>query len=237
MLDKDNRFKDDHKEINQPGTDDTVDPEKGDGADDQRWYVPDTEDNRPAEYDFSDLDYEPPKKGIILPGLIITFVVVLMAGLIVFLGMRQDPEVDVAIELPEDPPAEDEAEEPDPDAFDPFRDAQNRETDQEEPEEAFEEEEELPPDYELLEDALHDWLIERINDPEVLMFHLDSLEEAEDFMGRHGPEDNVIIYEIEEITDDGVSVLFGLPFREASIRAVFGWHGNEWVFLREESFY
>ena len=205
--------------------------EKPDEA--ENWYIEDEEADR--DYDFSELDYEPRKKGgILLPILTLTLIVGLMAALIVFLGLRNEPEITVPEQFVEDEPPAEEA----PGAAEESPDNEEEiEKDQDELEELLAAEEELPADHEQLEQALQEWLRERVNDPDVVMLPVEVLEEPEDFMGQYSDELNVVVFEVEQATEEDVTVLFGLPFREWSIKAVFGWIENEWVFLREESLY
>ena len=197
------------------------------------WYVEDEEADR--DYDFSELDYEPRKKGgILLPILTLTLIVGLMAALIVFLGSRNDPEITVPEQFVEDEPSAEEA----PGAAEESQEPEEEiDEEQDELEELLAAEEELPADYEQLDQALQEWLTERVNDPDVVMLPVEVLEEPEDFMGQYSDELNVVVFEVEQATEEDVTVLFGLPFREWSIKAVFGWIENEWVFLREESLY
>lgn len=176
--------------------------------------------------DFSELDYEPKKSGCLLPALLLVMVVVLMAALIVFLGSRNEALIDIA-----DPEDEELIEETDL----PGPEPDQAETLPEEDEETVEETVEVPPDYDQLEEAMNNWLASRVNDPDVIMIHTSELDDFEGFLERYSlEEDNIIVYQVESTDDQFATAVFGLPYSEWSIRAVFIWRNNEWEFLREE---
>ncbi len=188
-------------------------------------------DNGDLEEDeFAELDYRPKSKtGCFIPGLVIVFVLGLIAAGVFVLsngfGVPEEEEAEVPeLEIPEEEPEEAE------------------EVEEEEPEEETEEEPEEPepegedaPDYDQLEAALLNWLIGRIDDPRVTLLHVDEAQDPEEFYDRFDlSEEEVIVY--KEASRDGefVTVKFGPPFSEWSIRAVFIWDEVEWRFLREE---
>jgi len=136
------------------------------------------------------------------------------------------PAVQEEAAVPEEETKEEEITEPEPEPVEP------------EPLEEPEEEDEpmSPPDYDRLEEKLEHWLVGRTGDPQVIMYHTEEIEAMDDFFDKYDlDKDNVIVYEIEAKDEQYVSVLFGLPFSEWSIRAVFAWNGWEWVFLREDT--
>ncbi len=187
-----------------------------------------------TEDEFSILDYRPKsKRGCLLPGLVVLVVLSILAVGIFVLndGFDFAPEEEEAeapelkIPLGKDEEDEEELEEEDP------------KPDEEEEEEIEEPEEDEvdQPDYDQLEAALLNWLIGRVNDPTVIMLHVDDAQDPEKFYERYDPvEENIIVYKEESKDDQFVTVIFGPPFSEWSIRAVFMWDQAEWRFLREE---
>ncbi len=185
------------------------------------------------EDEFSILDYRPKtKRGCVLPGLVVLVVLSILAvGIFVlndgfdFASEEEEaeaPELKIPMEKAEEEEQEDlEEDEPEPD-------------EEEEPEEP-EEDEVDQPDYDQLEAALLNWLIGRVNDPTVIMLHVDDAQDPEKFYERYDPvEENIIVYKEESRDDQFVTVIFGPPFSEWSIRAVFIWDQVEWRILREE---
>lgn len=194
---------------------------------------------RQVNDEFSELDYQPKQKpGFLAPVLVILLVLLMVAAGIYFLGNNGAGPVadDEPLQVPE---AEEDAEEP-----------QTGDTGQEEAENGLEEDEEPdledeasgpendgetePPDYDQLEAVLQEWLEERVEDPDVILVHTDDLEDVDQFFEEYDLEaDNVIVYDIESTDDQFTAVVFGLPFSEWSIKAIFEWRDTGWNFLRE----
>ena len=198
--------------------------------------LPHLEDEGPArgEHDFSELDYVPKKKtGFLVPALIICLVLAMTAGGVYYL-LYDETEQAAEEEPLEVPEAAREAEpEPgvtEPEQRDPEPDGETGPGEDEEAEEAEAE----PPDYEQLEPVLEEWLEERLNDPDVILVHTDELDDVDQFFEEYDlEEDNVIVYDIQSTDEEFASVVFGLPFSQWSINAVFIWRDGEWHFLRE----
>jgi len=69
----------------------------------------------------------------------------------------------------------------------------------------------------------------------VTLLHVDEAQDPEEFYDRYDlTEEEVIVYKEKSRDGEFVTVAFGPPFSEWSIRAVFIWDHNEWRFLREE---
>jgi flagellar basal body-associated protein FliL len=183
------------------------------------------------EDEFGELDYRPKsKKKLVLPLLLIAFVVVAVTGALVFLlGDSPDDPEGPYISLPEneseEPRPEEEAEEePEPDEED-------------EAEAEPEPEPPLPPDYDMLEPDLHNWLIERTGDGNVILLQPEDLADTERFFERYDiVEDNIIVYQVSSLDEQYATVYFGLPYSEWSTKAVFAWRDDGWKLLREEPF-
>jgi len=178
--------------------------------------------------EFSELDYKPEKKrGCLLPALIITAVVVSTVVLIVIIGIRKETPNGITENRQEE-----QHEEPAPEITE---NAGEKElVDQEE--EKVEETEAVPPDHDQLEDDIYKWLTLRVDDPEVIMVHTSELDDVKSFLERYSlEEDNIIVYRIESTEDQFATAVFGLPYSEWSIRAVFIWRDGKWNYLREEA--
>jgi len=192
------------------------------------------------EDEFAELDYRPKKKpGLIFSGLIILFALLIIAGGVIFLS-SEDPESaadpgndDPEVEVPE-LNEEDGLEQSDPEDLEDADPDQDPGPDPQEDPEEQEFDEEVPPDYDKLEPVMHEWLIERIDDPDVLLVPNDEMEDiAEDFDQYISQEEEIIVYKIESKEEEFATVLFGVPFSEWSLRIVFIWDGTDWKFLRE----
>jgi len=183
--------------------------------------------------EFAELDYQPKgKAGCFIPGLVILLALVIIGvGILVlnedlFIPVEEEEAEAPELELPEEESGNAEVEEePEPDP-------------EPEPEEEPEETEpngEEEPDYDQLEAALLNWLINRIDNPRVTLLHVDEAQDPEKFFEEYDlTEEEVIVYKEESWEDEFVTVKIGLPFSEWSMRAVFIWDQVEWRFLREE---
>ncbi len=186
---------------------------------------------RQVEDEFSELDYRPRGRSVFLIPLLVISLVLGMAVAVYFI-MSSDEPAEVAdngpLEVSEQEeaglePEETEQEEagPDPENDEEF----NEETDVEA----------VSPDYDQLDAVLQEWLEQRLDDPEVILVHTAELDDLDQFYEEYNlDEDNIIFYEIESKGEEFAAVLFGLPFSEWSIKAVFHWRDGEWFFLREE---
>ena len=191
-----------------------------------------TDDSFSRDYDFKELDAEEKNSGWLLPVLILSFSVLLMSFLIVFLGTRHGAEIEFTNMIGD---AEEEAwEEAESDLSVILPKEEDDELFCEDGESAGDPE---PPDLNLLEEALFPWLVERVNDPELVLLHKSALEDTEAFIEQQSTGVTILIYEIESAEDTFAVVLLGYPFTEWSVRATFIWKNNRWDFLREESVY
>ena len=185
------------------------------------------------ESELSELDYEPKKKsGFMVPALVIILVLGMVIGGIYMISSTEDDQVvvDDPVEVPD---AVDEDEQAD------VEDPNDEETEPVDPNEDQDEngpEDEMPPDYEFLEEAMKEWLAERVDDPDVILLHTEELEDFDQFFEDYDlEEDNIIVYTVESTEDEFATVLLGPPFSEWSIKAVFIWREGQWDFLREET--
>ena len=86
-----------------------------------------------------------------------------------------------------------------------------------------------------LEPILKGWIVERTADPQIILLSDAELEDVEGFFEEYDLEnENIVIYKVDSIDEEFATVLFGIPFSEWSIKAVFTWRDGKWVFLREE---
>jgi len=185
------------------------------------------------EDEFSELDYRPKKKiGCLVPALVILLVLfMIIAGVIVIRSFSFEPVAEEEeLEMPRQIQPEEEPLEPDPDGEEP------------EPEPEPEPVEEKPatglkpPDYDQLEEALERWLVNRIYDPDAILLHTEELDDVDQFYERYDLEDdNIIVYQIVSTDEEFATAVFGLPFSQWTIKAVFIWRDNKWEFLREEA--
>jgi len=200
-----------------------------------------TDLNRFLEDDFSELDYRPKRKtALIIPGLVILLVLGMIAVGIFYMNdwfglLAEEEEVETPeLEIPEDEPVQVEEE---PEESEPEPEAEEEPEVEQEPEEP-DPVETVQPDYDQLESAIHEWLMERVDDPDVILLHVDDADDPVEFYDQYDPvEENIIVYKEESRDDEFVTVIFGPPFSEWSIRAVFIWDQAEWRFLREEDFH
>lgn len=183
--------------------------------------------------EFAELDYRPkPKAKILLPLAVIALALILIIfGINYMLNDSNGEAVDeVPISQPED--TEEGEETPEAELEEPGEEETDLEEETED-EELFETT--TPPNYDLLEPDLHNWLIERTGDGEVIMLHTDELDDVDRFFERFNlAEDNVIVYKVDSRDGQFVNVLFGMPYSQWSLKVVFIWSDNGWVFLREE---
>ncbi|MDW7739716.1 MAG: hypothetical protein SCJ97_06630 [Bacillota bacterium] len=192
----------------------------------------DSKEKISLEDEFSELDYDPKEKaGWLLPVLIIVVSVVIMGAIIVTLGSRQDPE----IEIPSVVNGEEEVDRADEGEVEISDPEEAEETDAES--ESLPESEKEPPNLAVIEPVLHRWLINRTGDPQVILLHTEELNNVERFFETYDlQEDNIIVYAIDYLDDTMAGVLFGPPYSEWSILAVFIWDGRGWAFLQERKF-
>jgi len=184
--------------------------------------------------DFSELDYKPKKKSrYLLPALIILTVLILMVVIYFLTGIRDEIGVDVTDDEQDKEQVTEQAEEAVPSAPEAIEEITEGSLEESEIDEA---DHETPPDHEQLGDAMHKWLISRVDDPDVIMVHTSELDDVESFLERYSlEEDNIIVYRIESTEDQFATAVFGLPYSEWSIRAVFIWRDSKWNYLREEA--
>ena len=185
------------------------------------------------ESELSELDYEPKKKsGFLVPALVLVLVLGMVIGGIYLLTSADDDQaaVDEPLEVP-DAAGEDEQ----PGVEDPY-DEVTEPADPDQDQDGNGPEEEMPPDHEALEEAMEEWLAERIDDPDVILLHTEELDDFDQFFDTYDlEEDNIIVYMVESTEDEFATVLLGPPFSEWSIKAVFIWREGQWDFLREET--
>lgn len=90
-------------------------------------------------------------------------------------------------------------------------------------------------DLATIEATAHKWLKIRTGDPAVIMVSTSDLDDMDAFFDQYDlSEDNVIVYMVDSVDDEFLSVLFGPPYSEWGLMAVFIWRDNQWEFLREE---
>lgn len=187
----------------------------------------------PVDDEFSELDYRPkPKAGFLRPLLVIVLVLIMaIAGAVALLGHDDETAVDDGnIE----PPVEDQQAITTPDPEEDVTEPEPEEVIEDE--EAVDEVELLPPNYDLHEKALHEWLKKRVGDPNVILLPAEALDDFDRFFELYDlEEDNVIVYQVETADTEFVTAVLGVPFSEWSLKAVFIWRGNNWAFLREET--
>lgn len=198
--------------------------------------------NDAYEDEFKELDYRPKsKKGLLAPvSVIIAVLIIVLSVFFLFQGDTTEEEAknirDVPVDVPgfEGPKQNDPEDDPGSDNTAEAIDADEDLPDLDSP---FNDRGESPDvDYDQVEAALLNWLINRVNDPTVVMLEKDELEDYGRFYERYDPdEDNIIVYKIQSIDGEFVTAVFGPPFSEWTIRAVFIWDQVEWRFLREES--
>ncbi len=188
---------------------------------------------RQVEDDFSELDYRPRERsGFLIPILVISLVLGMAAA--VYLIMSNDEPAEVADNGPLEGLEQEEAgPEPEETEQEEAEDESEHENEEEFNEETDVEAE--SPDYDQLDAVLQEWLEQRLDDPEVILVHTAELDDLDQFYEEYNlDEDNIIFYEIESKGEEFAAVLFGLPFSEWSIKAIFHWRDGEWFILREE---
>lgn len=183
--------------------------------------------------EFSELDYRPKKKiGCLVPALVIllTLFMVIIGGM-VYRSFSSDPLAEEdELEMPDQVQPVEAPLEPDPDGeeLEPEPDP--------EPVEETPAAGPKPPDYDQLEEALERWLVNRIYDPDAILLHTEELDDVDQFFERYDLEDdNIIVYQVESTDEEFATAVFGLPFSQWTIKAVFIWRDNKWEFLREEA--
>ncbi|MDZ4133131.1 MAG: hypothetical protein U1E11_08345 [Dethiobacteria bacterium] len=184
--------------------------------------------------EFSELDYRPPKISFIRPFIVILLVLAMVVtGVVMLLGNGKDTAAENSrIDL--ETPGEDQLDGETADLEEDQPETDFEPTD--ESEETDDEVELLPPNYDLHEAALHEWLKKRVDDPSVILLPAEALDDFDRFFELYDlEEDNVIVYQIETADAEFVTAVLGVPFSEWSLKAVFIWRGNSWAFLREEA--
>lgn len=193
------------------------------------------------EDSFSDLDYRPRKKtGCLLPASIIVVVLIIVAAVLFVLpeesaGPAEQVDDNGLADDTEEEQGEEETEETD--RLDPGD--EEPDPGEEEPEAEEEEElEDLPdlPDHDRLEADLHEWLVERTEDPSIILLAAEELEDFDQFFAEYDLEtENIIVYIVEAEDGPFLTLLFGPPFSEWTLRATFYWDRTAWVFIREST--
>jgi rRNA maturation protein Nop10 len=187
----------------------------------------------PEEDEFAELDYRPKaKKGLLIPLVIILTVLLFGAAGIMFLNNGEPEAVvdETRVVLPDPEQEQDPNDQNIDDGV-----VEESETEEEKIEPVVPEPS-TPPDYNFLEPAMHNWLIERTGDGDLILLHTDELDDVEHFFERFDvEEDNIIVYMLESKDEQFVTVLFGLPFSEWSTKVAFIWRDDQWSFLREEA--
>lgn len=185
------------------------------------------------EDEFSELDYRPKKKiGLLVPALVILLALfMIILGGMVYRSFSSDPQAgEDELEMPDQDQPMEVPPEPDPDGEVP-----EFETDPERVEETPAAGPK-PPDYDQLEEALERWLVNRIYDPDAILLHSKELEDVDQFFESYNLEDDtIIVYQVESTDEEFATAVFGLPFSQWTIKAVFIWRDNKWEFLREEA--
>ncbi len=194
--------------------------------------------NRFYEDEFAVLDYRPKSiRGFLVPVTVILLAfLIVMAGVFLLNNDDSDPQAEEKeFGLPGTDESKNDLDDATSDEFEDIEPEPELKPDPEEDEPR--KVEEISPDYDQLEAALFNWLINRIGDPHVIMLSVEKVDDVNKFFERYNPEEeNIIIYEIESKDDEFVTVLFGPPFSEWLIQVVFIWDQSEWRFLREEAF-
>lgn len=189
---------------------------------------------------FSELDYRPRKKiGFISSAMVIGLILLLItAAVFVFSdsGFRVVTDNGAWEELNE---VEEEKDFDDPEnSTEEVVDEPVPEVEETEPEDVAEESENGiadSPDPDKLEPVLKKWLVERTADPEIILLSNEQLDNVDSFFEEYNlEEENIVVYQVESSDAEFATVVFGLPFSEWSIKAVFTWRDGNWVFLREE---
>ena len=196
-----------------------------------------------AKDEFSELDYRP-RKGLsmIKSGLVILVAIIAVIMAVIYFGdssfqavVNDTEEEDVNGENGEPDNAELEEEQVDEPGID-----DEEEVDQDNDNGVDGEDDEAAPDPGVadptkLEPVLQTWIVERTADPQIILLSDDELEDVEGFFEEYDLEnENIVVYKVDSIDDEFATVLFGIPFSEWTIKAVYTWRDGKWVFLREE---
>lgn len=198
--------------------------------------------------DFSELDYEPKSvKSVLLPVLIIIAVLLLLAMLVIFvLTGSNGREEEAAAVLPEieeqqEVPAGYRENEDDQDQLserEPVEEATAGEDIEPELDDETAEvvsEESADKSIATIEAAALEWLKIRTEDPDVVLLTTGDLEDMDAFFEEYDlAEDTIVVYMIDSVDDEFLTLLFGPPYSEWGLKAVFIWRNNQWEFLREE---
>lgn len=189
-----------------------------------------------SDDDFAELDYRPGrKKGCLIRSMVI-LIALSIVGFSVYLLIEDDPGLQPADDEEYENVEEEEEEESVIDPFEP--DAEETEDEELKPENETEPErsERVSPDYDQLEAALFNWLINRIGDPHVIMLPAEEVDDVDQFYDRYNPdEETILVYKIESKDNEFVTVVLGPPFSEWLYKVVLLWEQSEWRVIREES--
>ena len=193
--------------------------------------------------EFSQLDYQPRRGlGFFKSGLFIIVAVVAVAMAIIYFGdssfqsVIDNEDQDIVNGENEKPgngePEEERTDEPG------INDEEEMDQENDNEEDGEDGEDSADPgmaDPAKLEPILKVWIVERTADPQIILLADDELEDVEGFFEEYDLEnENIVVYKVDSIDDEFATVLFGIPFSEWSIKAVFTWRDGKWVFLREE---
>ena len=196
---------------------------------------PSAAQNQTAD-EFAALDYQPrPKKKLLLPLLLISLAALALACALIFLFSETstDKKDETIVTLPEQ--GADEAALPEEDITEEPEGATEQNGSDEAGDAALESPPLEPPDFERLEPDLHNWLIERTGDGNVILLPAAALDDTERFFERFDlATDHIIVYRLEATSEEYATVFLGQPYSEWSLKAVFLWKDDGWHFLREE---
>lgn len=199
-----------------------------------------------AKDEFSELDYRP-RKGfsMIKSGLVILVAIIAVIMAVIYFGdssfqaiVDDTEQEDVTGENGESGNAEleeEQVDEPDQNNGEEVDLNSNNGEDGEDGEDVGDAPDPGIADPTKLEPILKGWIVERTADPQIILLSDAELEDVEGFFEEYDLEnDNIVVYKVDSIDDEFAIVLFGIPFSEWSIKAVFTWRDGKWVFLREE---
>lgn len=191
-------------------------------------------------------------KGSVITSLFIAAAALIIVILVVFIVSTSDSDPEQATEPfpevkeqePEEPAADESATTPQqqnglgngPEGE--VADIEDREQTPEEEEGEAEEplaEEDSAKDLATIEETAHEWLKIRTEDPDVILVSTSDLDDIDAFFDQYDlSEDNVLVYMVDSVGDEFLTLLFGPPYSEWGLKVVFIWRNNQWEFLREE---